>query len=101
MVGSRARGGSSWREDERTTGSAKCRGARGAGARQKEGKNAENGRKGDGKGEVIVEGGMKGARDRERGGGGRGRAKERERETCERALGEMVGLGSNRHGYGA
>lgn len=48
---------------------------------------------------------MKGARKdkgKKRGGvGARVRKGKREEETCERALGEMVGLGSNRHGYGA
>lgn len=49
---------------------------------------------------IIVEGSMKGARQAEE---KRRVTRERkgERETCERALGEMVGLGSNRHGYGA
>lgn len=85
-----------WREEERTTGRAKCArqgegGKRGRGRRKREEKEKEG---------VIVEGSMKGARQAEE---KRRVTRERkgERETCERALGEMVGLGSNRHGYGA
>lgn len=59
-------------------------------------------KKGEEEEEVIVEGSMKGARQAERRGWERvTRERKGERETCERALGGMVGLGSNRHGYGA